>query len=288
MASFRRKGKGWECRISFAGGVVSRSGRSKRQALARAEARKRELESGISADATKLTLAQYLNQWLDQHKKNTWVSTLSRYEQSARLYVVPYLGDKKLTRLTPIDLERLYAELLVRGRQRGGPDGLHPRTVKHVHEMLHKALVDATKWQLIPRNPADAVSAPKVPRRPVKPPDTDKVRSVLSLAQRAGIYAEIYTAVMTGLRPGELLALRWQDVDLDKAMARVVRAVQRVMGHGLVFKETKSHRGTRPIALSPSLVRLLRRHHALQAERRLLLGLDWHDYDLVLASIITR
>lgn len=171
MASFRKKGKGWECRISYAGGVLSRSGRSRREALSRAEALKRELDSGVTADAAKFTLATFLRHWLAQHKKKIWINTRVRYEQSGRLHVIPYLGEKGLSRLVPTNLEKLYSDLLVGGRRLAASGGLHPRTIKHVHEMLHKALGDAMKWQLIPRNPADAVSLPKLQRRPVTPPD---------------------------------------------------------------------------------------------------------------------
>ncbi len=150
--------------------------------------------------------------------------------------------------------------------------------------MLHKALGDAAKWHMVIRNVTDAVTAPKVPRRPVQPPIVEHVQRVLGSAKDAGIHPEIYTAIMTGLRPSELLALRWRDLDLEAGMARVVQAVRRVTGEGLVFQETKSHRSTRAIALPPSLAQVLRRHRARQAEHRLLVGPSWQDVDLILPN----
>ena len=283
MPTFRRRGNQWECRI-FSPHLkqqVSRSARSKRAARQLAEAYLRDLETGAAVPADHTTLGEFLALWLEQHAASVWTNTRTRYGYLARLHVVPYLGRTRLTKLQPLNLARLYTTLLTTGRRDGKPGGLHPRHVGHVHRMLHKALADAVAWGLVARNVADAVSPPKVPRTPVRPPSQAEARAVLALAKDAGIYAEIATAVATGMRPGELLALRWQDVDLDAGVAWVRQAVQRVPGEGLVFKDTKTHRSTRPVALPPFLVAVLRDQRAAIRQRRQTAGSAWQDEDLV-------
>ena len=283
MPTFRRRGDHWECRI-FSPQLnrqVSRSARSKRAARQLAEAQLRDLETGATAPTDPTTVGEFLDLWLDQHGTNIWTNTRTRYGYLARLHVKPYLGRTRLSKLQPLDLVQLYSTLLTKGRRDGKPGGLHPRHVGHVHRMLHKALGDAEAWGLVARNVADAVSPPKVPRTPVRPPSQAEARAVLALAKDAGIYAEIATAVATGMRPGELLALRWRDVDLDAGVAWVRQAVQRVPGTGLVFKDTKTHRSTRPVALPPFLAAVLREHRAAIRQRRRTAGPAWQDEDLV-------
>ena len=283
MPTFRRRGDHWECRIysPMLGRHVSRSGHTKRAARTRAETHLRDLESGASVPAPHITLGKFLGLWLEQHTANVWTNTLNRYEYLARHHVIPYLGKKRLANLQPLDLTRLYTTLLSQGRRDGKPGGLHPRHVGHVHRMLHKALGDAVSWGYVARNVVDAVRPPKVPRRLVRPPSPGEVRVILALARDAGIYAEVATAVSTGMRPGELLALRWHDVDLDARVAWVRQAVQRVAGRGLVFKDTKTHRSTRPIALPEFLVAVLREHQAAIRDQQQMVGASWEDMDLV-------
>ena len=154
----------------------------------------------------------------------------------------------------------------------------------HHHRVLSGALKHAVKWQLIHRNVADAVAPPKPSRYEaviLNPPEVDQLL-VAAQAHGAPYYELIYTAIYTGMRRGELLGLKWHEVDLDMATLSVVRTLQRVRGE-FILKEPKTSRSRRDIALTPDLAILLRGYKRHQEEQRTLLGLPFDDMDLVFA-----
>jgi integrase len=146
---------------------------------------------------------------------------------------------------------------------------------------LHGALAQAVRWQLLSVNAAAAVRPPKAERPEIASPDAGKVAAVLDAARGSRLYVPLAVAASTGLRRGELLALRWSEVDLDGGSLRVTASLQRA-GADLVFLPPKTDRGRRTVGLPPATVALLRRHRKEQLERRVLLGEAWQDFDLVI------
>jgi len=192
---------------------------------------------------------------------------------------VPALGKHLLHKLKPLPIQSYYAEALRTGRRDGG-GGLKAQTVLHHHRVLRQALGQAVKWQLVAFNPASATEPPRPDRREMKVLDENNVVQVLKLVRESSIHIEILLAVTTGMRRGEILALRWTDVDFKKATVAVQQSLEQTRAGGLRFKRPKTER-SRVIVLPALVVESLKRHRAEQATRRLQLGPAYKDADLI-------
>lgn len=200
-------------------------------------------------------------------------STYRSYEQVVKGQLVPGLGRVKLAKLRPDHVRRLYRDMLDKG--------LSTRTVQYAHTLLKRALTQAVHDGLIPRNVAEAVRSPKLQRDEIQPLNADQVRSLLQAADEAGDrLATLYTAaVRTGMRSGEMLALRWSDVDLEAGTVQINRA----LSDG-AFTSPKTARSRCRITLSPATVVALRLHRKRQLEERLAKAGLWQEHDLVFPS----
>ncbi len=233
-------------------------------------------DTGIDAPPGKMTVAQLLERWLEDYASQLAPKTYRRYEEVVRLHLVPVLGSLPLTKLRPLHIQDCYRQVLDKGRT--------ARTVLHVHRVLRQALQQALRWQLLARNPADAVEPPRPGRYEIPALSPDQVRSLLTAADETRYGALIQAAIMTGLRQGELLGLRWRDVDLEASTLSVRQSCQWLPRQGFTFRQPKTHRSARPVALPPSTVERLRQHRSQQLEERLALGPAYEDNDLVFAS----
>ncbi len=253
---------------------------TKRDAQRRLRAILHTVDTGIYLEPSRMTLGTYLEQWLrDYAKPNLGGRTLERYEEIVRLHLVPALGHLQLSKLQPVHIQAHYTETLAGGRK-NGPGGLSPTTVLHHHRVLREALKHALRLQLIARNPADAVEPPRKTRGEVKALDESGTRELLRVSQGSWLHMPILLAVATGMRRGEIMALRWADVDFEAATITVQRSLE-VSRQGLRFKEPKSARSRRRIALPRFAMEELRAHRAEQKRERLRLGPAYQDNDLV-------
>jgi integrase len=239
-------------------------------------------DGGIDAPPGKLAVGEYLQRWLEDYAKgNTAPRTYERYEQIVRQHLIPALGAIPLARLRPQHIQACYSEARQAGRIDGKDGGLSAQTVLHHHRVLREALHHAVRWQLLARNPADAVEAPRPPRHEMRVLTPDGVQRLLAACEDSELYAIVFVAVATGLREGEILALRWSDVDLHGSSAHVTRTLQYVSGRGLLFREPKTSRSRRRVSLSRETVAVLSEHRRRQLERRLALGPGYEDQNLV-------
>jgi integrase len=202
--------------------------------------------------------------------------TVLRYEQLARLHLIPTLGAIPLKALKPLQIQTAYGKITASGRS--------AQTALHAHRLLHGALAHAVKWQLISRNPADAVNAPRPEKREMVMLEAESLQRLIEAADRTPLGDMVHTALMTGLRFGELAGLRWGDVDLENRELHVRQVAQWLPRTGFIYKQPKTAGSARTVALPASTVERLRRHHALQLETRLMVGPDYSDNDLVFAS----
>lgn len=193
-----------------------------------------------------------------------------------RLYLTPELGRVRLGQLTPAHVQRLYAGLLGRG--------LSPSTVRRVHAALHRALGQAVRWRLATSNVADLVDPPQPVRKEMVALTPVHVRLLLEAATGERLEALFAVAVTAGLRRGELLALRWSDVDLDDGFVRVVGSLARARGKGVAITNPKTPRSRRRVELTATAVDALQRHRAVQAAERLAAGPWWKTGDLVFTN----
>jgi integrase len=226
-----------------------------------------------------LKVERYLQEWLQSTQPSIRPSIWRRYEQLLRLHAIPILGTLPLTRLEPRHVQRLYTDCLAQG--------LAPATVRQLHAMLRRALGQATKWGTVARNVAALASPPRVKRHEIQPLSATQARTFLDAAQGDRFEALYVLALTTGMGLGELLGLRWRDVDLAAGMLQVHHTLLRLRD-GLQLREPKTARSRRRIALAPSAVDALHHHRSRQAAIRLQLGPAWEDHDLVFANEIGK
>jgi integrase len=244
--------------------------------------------TGVDVAHGKLTVQQYLNRWLkDYAATSVSPATLVRYSGIIANHLVPTLGGIQLSDLRPAHIQRAYAEALTPASRKDRRSGaLAARTVLQHHRVLREALAHAVRWQLIARNPADEVAPPKPVRHEMRVLNREEAQALLAAASGDPFYCLLHVALATGARLGELLALRWSDMDTSSGTLRVTRSAQRLPGEGIVFHAPKTHRSIRPIALSPVTLKILRTHRVSQAEQRLAVGSDYSDRDLVFANAL--
>ena len=240
-----------------------------------------QIDNGTFIIPGKITLAEYLERWLrDYVKPNLAPRTAEGYESIVRCHLVPALGSIPLTQLKPEHLQRYYSEKLSGGRYDGMGD-LSRTTVSHHHTCLHRALKMALQWGLISHNPADAITAPRPQRSEIHTMNEDDLSTFLEAAEKTPYHVLFYTALFTGMRRSELLALRWCDLDLLLCQAYVTRSLHHLRTGETVFRSPKTAKGRRMVSLSPSAAKLLQEHKDKQAAQRTMLGIPVKDDDLV-------
>lgn len=220
-------------------------------------------DAGLYVAGGAQTVSEFLARWLASLRLGeVRPKTLERYEGIVRLHVGPRIGSIRLRKLGPGDVARLYGDLSER---------MSKSSVATVHRTLHSAFATAVEWNLLARNPADTVKAPRAPGREMVALSASEVRDLLDSLEGDPLRPLYVMAVMTGMRQGELLGLRWREIDVDARTVRVIGQLQRIGGEWKVT-DVKSRHGRRVIPLNDRLVATLRAHRIEQAERHLALG----------------
>ena len=229
-------------------------------------------DSGLVFDADNLKVEEYMARWLaDSVRDTVRRSTFAWYEQNARLHIVPALGRTKLKNVTLTHVRSLYRAKL--------DAVLSARSVQYVHASLHKALKQPVADGLIPRNVTKAVKAPRPIRKEIRPLNAEQARILLDTACGDHLEALYVVAVTAGMRQGELLGLKWEDLDLN-AIKLAVRRSLSITKDGPAYELPKNGKG-RSIKLTARAVEVLKRHKVAQNEERLSLGTLWQDYGLI-------
>jgi integrase len=234
-----------------------------------------EQQNGTAIESSsRMTVPAFLERWIEHMRGQVSPRSHERYAELCRKNLAPLLGALTLTKLQPAHISQAYAKALTSGR-RDGQGGLSPRTVTHMHRVLREALQQAVKWNMLKGNPADAVDPPKVERASMRVLDADGTIEVIEAARGTALFMPILLGLLCGLRRGEVTALRWRSVDLDRGQLSVIASTEQTDA-GVREKETKSGK-SRTVALSPSIVAELRQHRLKQAEGLLALGVRLTD-----------
>ena len=246
-----------------------------------------ERDTGIDIRPERQTVAQFLRRWLrDYATSNVSPKTLRGYKDTIERHLIPAFGSLALAKLRPQHLVEYYAAARRQGRL-DGRGGLSARTVVHHHKLLHRAFRHAVQWQCLSRNPVDAVTPPTAGSPDLVVLRPEQVAPLIAAADETPYGSLVRVALVTGCRKGELLALRWQDLDLDAPLLRVERTAQYLSGEGISFKQPKTTKSRRQVALSPEAVTAFRQLRTRQVEERLKLGAAYRDdLDLVFCSPI--
>ena len=254
---------------------------SKSQAQRRLHELLLSVEQNAYVKPTRLTVAEFLEEWLqDYAKSNTAPRTYERYEEIVRVHLTPALGSIPLSDLQPQHIQKYYSQALESGR-RDGKGGLSALTVHKHHRVLYESLKYGVRQGILVRNPAEAVTQPHGQSKELAMVGANPVQLILEASKETPYYALFFTKAYTGLRRGELVGLRWGDIDLEKATLSVVQTLQQLRNGEYILREPKSKRSRRQIALSPSLVIMLWDHRMKQEQARRLLGKTLAHTDLV-------
>lgn len=245
-------------------------GRTRKEVHDKLLALQQDIGTGL-AEPSRMTVGQYLQHWLDSAAAHTVRPvTLAVYRQYVRLYADPWIGHIPLSKLQPLQLQQLYTERLQAGLSR--------RTVQYVHAILRRSFNQAVKWGMIPRNPTAAVDAPRPTRREMQVLTPQQVEQLVQTMTGDPYFALYYLAIATGCRRGELVALRWADVDWRRPSITINRTAEEVKGKA-VFTEPKTARSKRLIPLPEEAVSALAEHKRQQDQARE--DPDYEDHDLV-------
>ena len=224
------------------------------------------LEERTHVASSRLTVRDYLTkEWLPAIEHTIRPTTYRSYVAHVECHILPALGSVQLQKLSPAQINALYAKLGRSGKRNG--QGLTALSVRHVHAVLHRALKDAVRWGRLARNPADLADPPRAAAHghELRTWSAEQLAAFLNSQHDDRLYALWHTLAMTGLRRGEALGLRWEDVDLEAGRLSVRRALV-PSGREVVVSEPKTARGRRVVALDPETVAVLQGQAARQLE----------------------
>ena len=272
----RKRGETWSYVVDVGGDGPRRQKwkggfRTKKEAERELRRYVTRVESGGDPFPENLTLGSYLDRWLEHQTARLRPRTHQRYTQLLA-EVNTAIGHLRLERVRPAHVQAVIDAMSARG--------LAPRTVVQARAVLGHAMRQAVAWGLLTTNPVQAVRPPKPDRPRLEVPTAEQLLQLVGAAEGTQWEIPLLLAATTGARRGEVLAVRWADVDLDAGRLRITRALQRV-GAELVVVDPKTPRARRQISLPAFALERLRRHRREQAERRLLVGPGWADLDLI-------
>jgi integrase len=283
-----RRGKAsW--RLKFEGARDPESGRRNiqyhtiRGTKAAAKAKLAELVAAVGnssyVEPSKLTVAEHVrarvSQWEAAYdpaaKTGISPKTAERYRELVENQIAPHIGAKLLQKIKPADIEAWHTTLRASGRK-DGKGGVSTRTIKHAHRILSQALDDAVRNDLAAKNVAKLQGAPQVDDAEVQIVAKERIGELIEKLRGRTIYARAIVALFTGMRRGEVLALRWSNVDLDAKVIGVREALEETREHDIQVKAPKTKAGRRDVSLPVVVVDALRDHRRAQLEVRMALG----------------
>lgn len=247
---------------------------TKREAERVLRLRVEAVETSYNSNLSCTTVAGFLNYWLENYcKQNLAPNTIRGYRTNVEKHITPYIGKIQLIKLSPKNIQDLYSKLL--------ESGLSSTSVRYVHNNLHKALEYGVKLQALSRNPAEMVTPPKVNRFEASTLTPEQVVQLLEACGEKEIFWPVLLAVTIGLRRGEALALRWEDVDLDAKQVYIHHSALCANLESFTISETKTKSSRRLLRLPDYVADVLRVRLDVLKERRKTLGESYNQLDLV-------
>lgn len=257
--------------------------RTKQEAVRKKNEILREVERGTLATGPQRKLGEYLVDWIENvHKDKLRISTYVKYRKLIQ-YIVPELGGVWLQKLTPEQVRQFYTKM---GKEGGAQEqGLSTKTVHEIHGVLHLALENAVRWGYVSRNVCDLVDPPSIVSREPTPLTLEQAQAFLKSVREHRLEVLLSVAVVTGMRRGELVALRWSNIDFERGTLLVLHTVDYIPKYGYVETEPKTKAGKRSIRLPSFLVGMLKEHRTGILERQLKVGQAWENRDLVFPDL---
>lgn len=275
---FHRSDGRWVGAVSLGPGRRKKQfyGKTRREVQEKVKQALRELEQGIAIDQPEPTLEAFMRSWLER-KRDIRVSTRVKYDQLMRVHILPALGQFTLKKLTPRVIQNFLYEKL--------EDGLATKSVSMLHGLLHLVLEEALNLDLVSRNVCDRVKAPKIVSRKSVALNQEQLLRLLQAAEGERLEKFVMLLIATGMRRGELLALKWDEIDFDNRVLRVRRTLDYVYGHGYVENDPKTEKGLREILLPVFIVEMLLNHYEDQRQMKEKYGTRWNDMGYVFTGL---
>lgn len=274
---YQRKDGRWAAAISLGGGRHKTFyGKTRKEVQEKLKIALHEQQQGTLATGPQ-TLKHYLEHWLEEvHKPTIRESSYVKYRILLDKHILPTIGYVQLQKLTPQQIQAFYTCKL--------KEGLSPGSVGNIHVVLHKALDNALRWNLVARNVSDAVTPPRRTKHEVQILTTEQAQKLLETARGHRLEALLTVALTVGMRRGELFGLKWQDIDFEQRSLHIRRTVSYLVGKGYVETEPKTAKSRRKITLPQFVVDILKHHRLHQHEERAKAGTAWQDHDLVFCN----
>lgn len=222
--------------------------------------------------------SSFIGRWLELSAKHSLKqTTFDTYERIVKHRLIPIFGDKTLVSLKPIDIQKFYNVLQ--------QEGLSTTYVRLIHNILSSSFKTALKWEIVNHNIIEKVTPPKISRKETKSWDLDQAKKFLEITEKKTNFHIIFViAIYTGMRIGEILGLKWSDIDFDKKRISVNRTLGWVSGKGRILQDAKTLGSHRTISISDFLINVLKKHQLEQKKIKLQYADSYHDQDLVTAS----
>lgn len=269
------------------------SGKTQAEVQEKLRAFQADMHTGMVADTEGLTVSAYMSRWADHKEQDaTKPNTLRSYRDTVRLHITPHIGRIKLEKLRPLDLEQMLSKMQKAGKSAASR--------AYTLRVLSMALRQAVRWQMLPRNVAEAVRPPKVERPDIGTWTAAQVATFLDTAQLHRMHAAFYLALLTGMRRGEILGLKWEDVDFTRSRLTVRNNLVEMRGEGTTGKQhagketvssvrsilqtPKTKASRRTIPLSPGTMSKLKEHRERQEQNRKAAAEAWQAQGFVFAD----
>ena len=279
---FQRPNKSWRGQVTIEGQRLSFTGKTQNECKEWIRKTLNQIDVGMNFQSTKIEINEFMAEWLASVESNVRPTTLAQYQQITRDYIIPAFDKIKIRDLRPDQIQKLYNLKL--------QNGLGERSVKTIHAVLHTALNHALKLGIIERNPASVAKPPRPNQKEMKFYDETQVQKFLITAKELNErYLTLYNlAITTGMRQGELLALKWDDIDWQRRTLKIQRQLKRKKGGGFRFSPPKSKAGKRTINLGQNTIRILRDHQNMLVAEKYEAGEKWDNQGLIFPNTLGK
>jgi integrase len=271
----RDRKKPWVAQVTLESGKKKQTYHvTQQEAIAARRKMLNELEQGKLITAKDQTAGQFLEYWLEEvHKPAVRLHTYVSYRRFLDNHILPEIGHIPLRRLTAEQVQALYSHKL--------KEGLSPKSISVMHGLLHTALAQAVRWRRVSYNVCDDVRPPRLIKREAHSLNPEQAQKLLEAAKGHRLEVLLTLAITTGMRRGEIVGLKWQDIDFETRSLHVCRTVDCLGGYGFTVSEPKTATGKRKISLPHFVIAMFKEHRAHQLEARLKAGPAWEDHDIV-------
>jgi len=240
----------------------------------------KQIKKGVIKSSGNITVAEHLKEWLKEDCQDLAPRTYSSYEMIVKKHLIPVLGHIKLEKLNPKHIQLYQNHKLKEGRV-DGKGGLSNRTVQYHHRVLSRALKIAVRWRIVEENPCKYVDAPSIKKKKVETINIEDLNKIITAVKDTWLYEILMVGLFTGMRRGEILGLKWENIDFDNRFIKVRWQVQHIRNKGVFIRELKTDSSYREIEIPENIVFMLKRINKKQKEKKLKAGKLYKDHDLV-------